>query len=113
MKRRRPLTANRARRAATFARAYESAERVAWVQRHHCMFGGCRRTPCDNAHIEIDGMGRKAGATLIVPLCRAHHAQIGTPRKGSPVHVALLACAAIIERQWQRYRAVAFGEFPQ
>ena len=65
------------RKARAFARAYHSEERVVWVKQLNCVV--CGRTPCDNAHTETGGTGRKAGYKTIVPLCSGvggHHNEL-------------------------------------
>ncbi len=64
---------NRARKAANFARAYGSEDRVEWVQSLPCCV--CGRSPSQNAHIRTGGMGRKSDARFIVPLCAKDHAE--------------------------------------
>lgn len=66
---------NRARKASEFQRAYHSKARVAWVKAQPCAVLLCNHAPCENAHIESGGMGRKADADKIIPLCRDHHWQ--------------------------------------
>ena len=58
---------NPKRQRSEFARAYGSKERVEWIQGLPCV--ACLQSPCDNAHIESGGKGRKADADKIVPLC--------------------------------------------
>lgn len=68
LKRGKPLNrVNRKRRQSEFARTYHSKERVEFVKALPCIV--CGHGPCDNAHIETGGMGRKADYTKIVPLC--------------------------------------------
>lgn len=55
------------RKPSEFARIYGSKARVEWVKRLPCVV--CGERPCDNAHIVTGGMGRKADADKIVPLC--------------------------------------------
>lgn len=54
-----------------FARVYGSEARVDWIRGLPCL--GCGRGPCENAHTATGGMGRKAGAETIVPLCQMCH----------------------------------------
>ena len=63
------------RSASEFARIYGSVARVAWVKSLPCLVAswGCGG-PIENAHAENGGMGRKADAETVVPLCRSHHA---------------------------------------
>ncbi len=68
---------NAARRVSEFARCYGSKERVAWIKALPCVVCAVQTVPqdgpSDNAHTATDGMGRKADARFIVPLCRMHH----------------------------------------
>lgn len=66
---------NPERRKREFARAYGSKERVEFVKALPCSFVGCNGRPSDNAHCITAGMGRKANADTIIPLCREHHRQ--------------------------------------
>lgn len=62
---------DKARKAREFARIYGSLERVFFVQMVlRCRITGAR---ADNAHIEREGMGRKADYTKIIPLSRPYH----------------------------------------
>jgi len=56
---------------ADFARVYGSLQRVAWIAAQPCVV--CASSPCENAHIKSGGVGRKADATQIVPLCPSCH----------------------------------------
>lgn len=66
---------NAARRKSEFARCYHSKARVAFVKSLPCV--ACGKGPCENAHVENGGTGRKADYTLIVPLCsrRSHNGE--------------------------------------
>lgn len=64
---------NPSRKAANFARAYHSDERVQWVASLRCACG-CGVTPCENAHTESGGTGRKADYDTIIPLAKKCHA---------------------------------------
>lgn len=60
-----------------FSRIYGSKERVSWVSWQRCV--GCGSSGCGphhNHHIETDGIGRKASASKIVPLCHACHIEV-------------------------------------
>lgn len=69
----RPKARNVKRHAGEWARAYGSKARVAFVKSLACRVSGCMDGPVENAHTVNGGMGRKADANTIVPLCRAHH----------------------------------------
>ena len=60
------------RQADDFARIYGSRERATWVRSQNCIVPFCFQPP-ENAHIRTDGVGRKADARYIVPLCAGHH----------------------------------------
>lgn len=62
------------KREATFERAYGGAERVEWMKAHPCL--ACGAVPSENAHVRNGGMGRKADAKYIVPLCHTHHEEL-------------------------------------
>lgn len=108
---------NPKRQRSEFARCYHSKERVAFVKALPCIV--CGHGPCDNAHIESDGMGRKAHYTKIVPLCcmpsdapnspgyeRGHHGRMHRLGVGTFLHQYrnppdLAAAAAATEKRWQ------------
>lgn len=94
---------NTARKAKEWQRAYGSPERCDFVNWYGCVV--CGYTPCENAHLENDGMGRKANYDLIVPLCPTHHReQEGRTQAFQRDHdIDLYALAAQVEREWQSY----------
>ena len=95
---------NTERRKSEFARAYHSKARVAWVQALRCACG-CSGTPCDNAHVVGDGMGRKADYTTIIPLTRTCHGKVhqkGWAAIGLNKDEAL-AIARQVQRMWERH----------
>ena len=59
------------RKPSEYARCYGSRERVAWIKSLPCM--ECGGKPSDPAHTATGGMGRKADASTIAPLCRRCH----------------------------------------
>ncbi|HSH45807.1 MAG TPA: hypothetical protein VK966_08125, partial [Longimicrobiales bacterium] len=59
---------NPERRDREWARAYGSEVRVEFVKALPCCVPGCRNR-AENAHTESGGMGRKADADTIAPLC--------------------------------------------
>lgn len=61
---------NPARKAREFKRAYGSKARVAWVKSLPCVACGVVGYS-ENAHVTSGGVGRKADASQIVPLCGA------------------------------------------
>lgn len=94
---------NEERRDAEWKRAYGSEERVRWVQGLPCLACGSR--PSENAHTETGGMGRKADAETIVPLCPDCHRQLheeGADTWQERTGLDLKADARRIEEAWQR-----------
>ena len=91
------------RSAATFARVYGSTARVLWVKSLPCVV--CGGGPCEGHHITNGGMGRKADAHQIVPLCRDHRAlahQHGDASWQEYYHgLDLTTEAARVEAAWQ------------
>lgn len=75
MKRSRLAPVNKERRATTFARVFGSSARVRFVKSLPCSVPGCDRRDIENAHMTIGGMGYRADADAIAPLCARHHAE--------------------------------------
>lgn len=104
IRRRSPLK-RKPRKPSEFKRIYGSRARVAWVKRQPCIVTtGVCAGPIENAHIVTGGMGRKADADQIVPLCNRHHHNLhGLGRESFErlYLVSLAACAAQTEQQWQ------------
>jgi hypothetical protein len=103
LKRSRIRRQNAARKAASFARAYGSAERVEWVKAQPSVWDGAG--PCVNAHVGKVGKGasRKANADQIVPLTDAQHRafdQCLPPFDCERARAAVRACCADVERAW-------------
>lgn len=93
------------RSASEFARIYGSRARVAWVKTLRCCVHtlGCIG-PIDNAHTENGGMGRKADARTIVPLCNHLHRKLhamGAESFQRVYRVELRAEAARVDALWQ------------
>lgn len=65
----------KSRSVSEFARIYGSRARVAWIKAQPCVACG-RVGQSENAHTESGGMGRKADAEFIVPLCILDHRRI-------------------------------------
>lgn len=97
--------ANRPRKAEAFVRAYGSADRVAWFRAQPCLV--CGALPSENAHVRSGGMGRKADARWIVPLCGVHHSahHAGAKSFEAQYGVDLLAQAHIWDARWEAERA--------
>lgn len=93
-----------ARRQKEWARAYHSEERVRWVKHHPCLV--CGRTPSENAHTRSGGMGRKADADTIAPLCHEHHHEYDNHKATfEDTHgLDLKAEAKALDERWTRYR---------
>ena len=92
-----------------------------WIKNLECLacaaispfLGDATRGECDNAHVETDGMGRKADYDKIVPLCRTHHQRYDRHRfpfdnpaareamqnMARVVHAAWLASAGASQRE--------------
>jgi hypothetical protein len=101
-KQRAPVKARNVKRhAAELLRTYGPPERREWVKAQPCIVSGY--TPCDNAHIEGDGAGRKAGFDKIVPLTRKHHRELHKGRAAfeKKYDLDLDALAALTELAWR------------
>ena len=82
-------------------RIYGSPERQAFVRSLGCLIDGSEP---ELAHTRTGGMGRKADAETIVPLCHAHHSELhqhGVKTFEQSWGVDLQATAAWIEAKWQ------------
>jgi hypothetical protein len=62
-----PKAVNKKRKKSEWARAYHSEAFVRFTKSAPCAADG--RTPCDAAHTESGGAGRKADWDTIIPLC--------------------------------------------
>jgi hypothetical protein len=62
-----PKPVNKKRKKSEWARAYHSEAFVRFTKSAPCAADG--RTPCDAAHTESGGAGRKADWDTIIPLC--------------------------------------------
>jgi hypothetical protein len=95
---------NQKRHSREWRRAYHSVERVEFVKGLPSVVSGER--PCENAHTENGGMGRKADYQTIVPLTPREHVEL---HNFGPlwftIHypVDLKAAAAETEAAWQAY----------
>lgn len=52
-------------------RVYGTEARQTWLRERGCL--ACGQRPVELAHVENGGMGRKANADRLVPLCATHH----------------------------------------
>jgi hypothetical protein len=110
---------NPERRRSERERAYGPPERRAWIKTLPCVaclslspFFAAASGPSDNAHVETDGMGRKADYTRIVPLCRNHHRRYDehrVPFDKQAARDAIAKVAARVERMWLRHHAAKGG----
>jgi hypothetical protein len=99
---------NAARRSSERARAYGSPERRAWVKALPCLV--CISIPSENAHVVTGGMGRKADAASIVPLCHRCHRElhaIGVASFQDRHRLDLLAWAARVDAWWTEMEGAA------
>ena len=102
-----PIRAKK-RSAAETQRVYGSDERISWLKQQPCVVMGCGRGPCEVAHTENGGVGRKADACHTIPLCPTHHREshvVGVQTFSRLHHLDLTALAAHTERQWQRHQS--------
>ncbi len=95
------------RKPSEFARIYGSRARVRWIKAQPCVVGsrGCEGA-IENAHTENGGIGRKADAATIVPLCHRHHADMhlfGARAVQTAWRVNLTLAASATEQAWRRY----------
>lgn len=96
---------NRARKRTEWARVYGSTERVQFIKALPCCVSSCDRRPCENAHAKGGGMGRKADARFVLPLCTKHHRElhnIGVRTFEKRHAIDLLHCADWTEWRWQQ-----------
>ena len=97
---------NATRRATAFVRAYGSKERVEFVQALPCYV--CGAIPSENAHTETGGMGRKADAHTVIPLCPTHHRRLhanGIRYFETWYGITLAHAAAITDARYEQYVA--------
>lgn len=104
---------NRKRQAANHNRAYGCEHRLDWIRHQPCSV--CGRSPCDNAHTESGGTGRKADAKTVIPLCsgakgchRELH-QVGVATFELEHRIRLKSVAVNVEATWQRVRTCDCG----
>ena len=101
-----PKASNPARKVREFARAYGSKVRCEWVRSLPCCVPGCAAGPSENAHVIGGGMGRKASANLIAPMCSGHHRwlhQYGTLEFMAMYGVHLVTAARECDALWQAH----------
>jgi hypothetical protein len=81
-----------------------SEERVAWVRSQPCWI--CSQKPSENSHVKSGGMGRKADARHIVPLCHKHHDEHHHGHKTfqNKYGVDLEFAAQITDARWEVYK---------
>lgn len=82
-------------------RIYGSPERQAFVRSLGCLIDG---GPGELVHTATGGTGRKADASTLINLCRAHHHELhqhGAKTFETQWGVDLKASAAWIEAKWQ------------
>jgi hypothetical protein len=111
-KKKRVKARNVARHESEWIRAYGSEERVTWVNAQPCLV---KSDECagkmENAHIKTAGIGMKADAEFIVPLCRHHHRGelhiIGVKSFEAKHDVDLSASAAKTQRAWEAFSGAA------
>ena len=98
------------RSASEFQRIYGGATRVRWVASLPCWACGyAGDIPRQNAHTRTDGMGRKADADTIIPLCPPCH---GRQEQKGWLSIGMTAesrrrAAEATEALWQERRGSA------
>ena len=93
---------NSAKQSGEFKRVYHSKQRQTFVAWLPCV--GCRSVPCHGHHIETDGMGRKAGYALVIPLCPSCHRWVHDHSRAeyeARFSVDFAAWAMETEARWQ------------
>jgi hypothetical protein len=97
---------NRERKSKNWIRSYGSVERVEWVKQQGCVV--CGRIPSENAHTETGGVGRKADADTIAPLCKKHHFILHMEGKATfeeAYAIHLSWAAELTEDRWRAHLA--------
>lgn len=91
------------RKPSEFARIYGSRARVKWVKSLACCY--CKASaPSHNAHTETGGMGYKADANTIAPLCAHCHRAYDEYRP--PFHTVYVrefvkGAASMVDELWR------------
>jgi hypothetical protein len=88
-------------------RIYGTEARNAWMRSYPCL--SCGSHPVELAHVKSGGMGRKADAQWIIPLCHTHHAmqhQKGWSALGW-TRDTVEHWAAVLDARWQQAEAVS------
>lgn len=99
---------NGKRRAKNQERAYGSRERREWLHRLPCCITGDAPqwgVKIDAVHVKGGGAGRKADASLVVPMSATLHREmhrIGQKSFEAKYKVDLLAQAAFYDRAWRK-----------
>jgi len=98
---------NAKRRVKEWDRAYGSKARVRFVAQLPC--AACGGGPCENAHTESGGAGRKADYTTIIPLCGGLHGCHAKQHRSGWLSIAMTEtsrerAAALTEQLWQEAR---------
>lgn len=98
---------NAKRRVKEWDRAYGSKTRVKFVAQLPC--AACGGGPCENAHTESGGAGRKADYTKIIPLCGGLHGCHAKQHRSGWLSIAMTEtsrerAAALTEQLWQEAR---------
>lgn len=111
-RRTKPKKVNRKRKASEFARCYHSRKRVAFVKSLPCI--GCGVVGySENAHVVIDGAGRKADYGQVVPLCGPHYTKPLVPSLLGTA-LALRGCHNELHQMgraaWELYRHIDLDE---
>ena len=91
-------------------RVYGAKARIAWVKSLPCVVADCGRSDIENAHVEGDGMGRKAGYDKIVPMCHGHHRLLhswGVATFQRVCKLDLRVLADLTEARWQQIKGAA------
>jgi hypothetical protein len=112
--RKRVKARNPKRRAAQFARAYGSEDRVEWIKAQRCLTCG-DHGPSQNSHLRSRaGAGRKGDATKVIPQCNPCHDLY--PRRSQwrarfPhwTDEKLETAAAVIDARWQEQKKMEYA----
>lgn len=104
--------AKAAKQRAKFQREYGGVTRLTWLKAWVCRARLHPHLDCSGpieaAHTASGGVGRKADASTLIPLCRKHHAELhqyGAHSFEKAYGLSLRHEAEKVDNEWQRHLA--------